>query len=434
MFLNLTERIVSNFSILRLLVLSLIVHFLFLLFLPTTPSFLAPDEGNYEAVTSRAAESIFADESPGVSSGLYYTSRTLILPAAALAQSGLDSLTAVRVISIIYGLLSIYFFTKIVFLILEVKSIKDLSRNFSRNATFCAIALFAFLPSRFVWSTLGLRESASQATILASVFFLLKLCETNRCKRGLLKTALATTFPILTITLSFGARKQTAFVFVVSFCIILLSMRGRKKLPHLLSIIILGSILGAIYSSTPIYKDGQKYLSTSEVLSQLRINGIDQLETIREGNRVGARTALSGTTCTNYSQLSIQNVICNAKEFPYRITSFLIRPLPIMDSGSLVNNLASAENIIWILLLLTFAYCVIVSIQNKFKLEVIIPTTLFIIFFSSSAALYEGNLGTAFRHKSTILWGLLLVIAIGMNGNWRTPEEVREQDNPRYSS
>jgi hypothetical protein len=170
----------------------------------------------------------------------------------------------------------------------------------------------------------------------------------------------------------------------------------------------------------------KKQILVSEVANQAPIQTLDDFENNREANRLDAQTALSETNCTNYSQLSIQNLTCNAKEFPYRATAFLIRPLPLIDSGSLSNTLASAENLIWILLLFGFVYFLRVSFQNRFKLEVVIPTTLFIVFFSSLAALYEGNLGTAFRHKSTILWGLLLVITIGINSNWRKSEEERQ--------
>jgi hypothetical protein len=36
----------------------------------------------------------------------------------------------------------------------------------------------------------------------------------------------------------------------------------------------------------------------------------------------------------------------------------------------------------------------------------------YVFVFASSAALYEGNLGTAFRHKSTILWPLIFILMI----------------------
>jgi uncharacterized membrane protein YoaK (UPF0700 family) len=39
------------------------------------------------------------------------------------------------------------------------------------------------------------------------------------------------------------------------------------------------------------------------------------------------------------------------------------------------------------------------------------PSLLFASIYSITAGAYEGNMGTAFRHKSLILWVVLLLIA-----------------------
>lgn len=486
----LIDRFVSSFSVSRLIIVSLIARILALFLLPSIPSFLAPDEGTYASLAAWVAESKDADLFPDYGAGLYNTSRTLILPAAALVRIGADELTAVRIVSITCGLLSIYFFSRILFLVLRIGNLQALKSQLSQRLIFVLLILFAFLPSLFIWSILGLRESVSNATILASVFFLLRLREIEFAKSNLMQTILAILFPILTITLSFGARRQTAFVFVVFFCISLLIMSRRRNLVSLTSVLLVGSALGLFYSTSPASLTTTQYawislnqtvsqtqttlrtevklngvlyicnketegnrilaisgelvcnpiklsktmISLSEIAKQAPIQTLDTLEYKREGNRLDAQTALAKTTCVNYSQLSTKNIICNAKEFPYRIAAFLIRPLPIMDSGSLSNNLASIENLIWIILILGFVYFLKVSMQNRLNLEVVIPTTVFILLFSTLAALYEGNLGTAFRHKSTILWGLLLVISIGIDRNWRKFEEESQNRKPRHSS
>ena len=42
---------------------------------------------------------------------------------------------------------------------------------------------------------------------------------------------------------------------------------------------------------------------------------------------------------------------------------------------------------------------------------IILGLSIFTITFSTLASIYEGNLGTAFRHKSTILWALVVSIS-----------------------
>ena len=39
------------------------------------------------------------------------------------------------------------------------------------------------------------------------------------------------------------------------------------------------------------------------------------------------------------------------------------------------------------------------------------PSVLFMFLYSVSAGAYEGNMGTAFRHKSLILWVVILLLA-----------------------
>ena len=326
--------------------------------------------------------------------------------------------------------------------------------------------------------------------VLTSVYFLLRLRGMTLSRDEVLRFGLAITLPVVTIMLSFGARKQTALVFVVFFCLSLLLMSRGRNFLSLASVILIGTVLGLLYSTTPsttksieftwapvdkeipvagdtksptpiagdtksptpverktagtlvnCEKEGDRIttdsgelvctsrtvtetrITVSEVVNQTPVHSLDYLEDKREGNRLDARTALAETPCTSYSQLSIENVLCNAKELPYRLSSFLLRPFLFIDSGSLAINLASIENIAWFLILLYFIYCVTISIQNRIHLKVIIPITLFVFSFSILAALYEGNLGTAFRHKSTILWALLLVVAIGFDHKLKEAEQ-----------
>lgn len=491
MFSRIVHRVLDSFSIGRLIVVSLVARVVVMFFLSEEPSHLGPDEGTYAGLASWVANSRNVNDFPAFGAGLYNTSRTLAIPAAALIKLGVEPLLATRIISLAFGLLSIYFFTKIVFLIFGVDKLRTFHKLRTQKMILVIVIIYAFLPSNLIWSTLGLRESSSQAMILACVFFLLRLRGFNLSKATLLETILAYSLPILTLTLSFGGRRQTAFVFVFFFCFSILFLSRGRNFFRLASVILLGTFLGLLYSTTPTTTVTEKYvlvpvpqgngatidaesLSTlqlkndgtvarcekegdlikinsvemvcvisatvrnkvliAELAKQSPVKTLDLFEARREVNRVGAQTALSETNCTKYYQLTIQNITCNAKEFPYRITAFLTRPLPIIDMGSKLNNFAAFENLIWILLLIGFVYSLSVSIQRRFKLEIIIPTSLFIFFFSSLAALYEGNLGTAFRHKSTILWGLLLVIAIGIDSSWRQSEEERQEEKPRYAS
>jgi len=75
-------------------------------------------------------------------------------------------------------------------------------------------------------------------------------------------------------------------------------------------------------------------------------------------------------------------------------------------------NYAAIENVGWTILILMTLWA---SLQRCQTLQIrFIQMSLgsYIILFSLGAALYEGNLGTAFRHKSAILWVLIFMLMI----------------------
>ena len=92
------------FRIYLLVIAALKFGFIFLL--PNTPSNLAPDEGQYSQILD------FVSKGSDVSyySGLYISSRSLIIPARLFHFLGFSSLDSLRIVSATYGLLSIVIF------------------------------------------------------------------------------------------------------------------------------------------------------------------------------------------------------------------------------------------------------------------------------------------------------------------------------------
>jgi hypothetical protein len=81
-----------------------------------------------------------------------------------------------------------------------------------------------------------------------------------------------------------------------------------------------------------------------------------------------------------------------------------------MDVTNYFNLLAALENLVWMSLTL---YILLMFWRNRrlaffYSLR---PPLLFMILYCVGAGLYEGNSGTAFRHKSLILWVVLLLLA-----------------------
>ena len=90
--------------------------------------------------------------------------------------------------------------------------------------------------------------------------------------------------------------------------------------------------------------------------------------------------------------------------------TFLFRPIIEIDVTSRSSFLAALENILW-----TGAFIFIITMLIKKRrlafLGPITPSLIFFGLYSVGAGSYEGNMGTAFRHKSLILWVVLLLVA-----------------------
>jgi hypothetical protein len=159
----------------------------------------------------------------------------------------------------------------------------------------------------------------------------------------------------------------------------------------------------------------------------LPLSNVDSslFEERRNANRVGANSALAPSNCLQAST-GFNSFVCNLREIPYRLFSFLFRPLPLLDNGSTLSIAAGIENVIWLLLfLIAFAFLFRLDFFSKL-IAPILSISFFIIFFSTAAALYEGNMGTAFRHKSTILGHLILLLLLLLVTQKR---EIRRQRN-----
>ncbi len=92
------------------------------------------------------------------------------------------------------------------------------------------------------------------------------------------------------------------------------------------------------------------------------------------------------------------------------VATFLFRPLIGIDTTSTSSLLAAIENIAW---LGAFIFIVILLIRKR-RLAFIgplAPSLIFFMLYCVGAGSYEGNMGTAFRHKSLILWVILLLLA-----------------------
>ena len=80
------------------------------------------------------------------------------------------------------------------------------------------------------------------------------------------------------------------------------------------------------------------------------------------------------------------------------------------DVTSSSSLFAARENTFW---LASFLFVIVMLIRNR-RLAFfgpLVPSLMFFSIYSVAAGAYEGNMGTAFRHKSLILWVVILLLA-----------------------
>ncbi len=90
-------------------------------------------------------------------------------------------------------------------------------------------------------------------------------------------------------------------------------------------------------------------------------------------------------------------------------TTFLVRPIIGLDVTSHSSLFAAVENLLWSIGFVFALYSIVKKKRIPF-IRPLLPSVVFFVLYSVAAGSYEGNLGTAFRHKSVILWVVLLLI------------------------
>jgi hypothetical protein len=417
---------------------SCVARFIGYFFLPSEPSVaLAPDEGGYAEIVR-----LVASEQPTTSyGGLYFISRTLVLPAAVLNTLGIEPLSSVRIIASIYGALTLIL---VAFLIIQFVNKYSNHSELTLKRSYLIIGLFlsfAFLPSHLLWSMLGLRESPMEFWVLcslAAIFLAVNLQEKVTLPIALLLT--------ISITLLFNTRPQVAWVLVVTILVSLI-FSNQRRVSFTLALLTLIST-GVGYASVVVQKhdifslvatdgsatdgsackdsnqiivlQGKEYkctkTGTRRDLSDLRNPGeIIFQEAIaipdrHKGNQIAAASAIQTLPCPVTEESETDKYFCLAWRLPYMVATFLFRPLIGIDTTSTSSLIAAVENIAW---LGAFIFIIIMIIRKR-RLAFIGPLAPSLIFFTLycvGAGSYEGNMGTAFRHKSLILWVILLLVA-----------------------
>jgi len=375
--------------------------------LPDTPSSLAPDEGTYASLTKWIAESKPAADFPAFGEGLYLSGRSIIIPSSALYRIGMDELDAVRLISSIYGFLSLVLLT---FFALKLLNTRDDLSKFNSRLLLLFFTVFAFLPSHFVWSTLGLREGPNEFWVLLTFTSVYVIFHMKIRFQALMYFVL-----FASIVMCFSARPQVGWVLGIGLLMYLITQIRQLK-----SLLVIVAVLAGIFLGTALTTGTLIGVATGEVISM-----VDGVPGKHAGNQVDAASVIETPSCplAQNSLVSsppsrLDTYACIIWRAPYMTTTFLLRPFIAGDVTSASSAFAATENLIWLLAFGLIAF-LIVKRRGIPRFNQLAPSLIFFALYVVGAGAYEGNMGTAFRHKSLILW---VVLALLLSLLWRNSQ------------
>lgn len=393
---------------------SFVARVIMFFILPNTPSSLAPDEGTYAALTQWIAESKPATDFPAFGEGLYLSGRSIIVPSSALSRIGMDELDAVRLVSTLYGFLSLVLLT---FFALKLLNKRDDLSKFNSRLILFFFFVFAFLPSHFVWSTLGLREGPNEFWVLLSFTSVFAIFHLKTRFQPLVYLAL-----FASIVMCFSTRPQVGLVLGVGLLIYLITQIRQAK-----SLIAIAAVLSAVFLGS-IATSGNAGVSIIEDPGVV-ITMVDGIPSRHTGNQVAAASIIETPDCP-FSEnpviasapSRVDTYACIVWRAPYMTATFLLRPLIVGDVTSTSSAIAAIENLIWLLAFGLIGYF-IVKRRGIPRFNKLAPSMIFFAFYVVGAGAYEGNMGTAFRHKSLILW---VVLALLLSLLWRNSQNPAE--------
>ena len=280
----------------------------------------------------------------------------------------------------------------------------------NQNLVLILFLVFTFLPSHFLWSILGLRESSVE---FWTILTLIMAHSVIYLKEKRLPVSI---IYLIGIVMVFSSRPQVGLVLGATLVIYFLFKIKIKEARFLVVTTIIGILIGSALSSAPPTASPTA-LPTALPTRDFTLNIIQKtfaearkFHTQHKANQVGAESVISTISCPVPSVPSAADLLCFLWRTPYSASTFMFRPIIGIDVTSKSSLAAAIENIFW----LGVPLFIFIAFMNNRRLafaHTIIPSLLFMSIYIAMAGAYEGNMGTAFRHKSLVLWAVLLLLA-----------------------
>lgn len=446
----------SLHTIFGIYIFSKIIVFIFLL---KSGRYLVPDEFSYAQLVCYLNLELVRP-----SQFSYYLSfgPTFIVPSQIFNLMGLNCLESLRLTNLILSLCTGFIFLAM------IKKIRFFGKEtrVRKATTNLLFILYLFWPSKFLWLTAGIREASIEFLVLFSVILLFKSIQTSTSKIDWYSMAgLFICLSLLNLT------RWMLFVGVVMISILFTILYVKEAKRYILSVFLLTVLLSNFLLPSLLIKSyafgydrviSQKIrhiqieignFKDNQFKTQLQNEKIRQLddkirkqqeerrfnktiplrsttfpdpEESRFAKNIEARSQIPVKACKINGNFLINQLVCNIQHLPIGLYSIILRPNPFQDWYSLDTKLASLENLLFVLVLLVILSQLLIRGLTLIRMEQLGYALLFVGGSLLGLALYEGNVGTSFRHRSILVWALVLILFYLLSAKWGI-EEKREK-------
>lgn len=301
------------------------------------------------------------------------------------------------------------------------------NRLASMRAAVGAGLLVGLLPSQVLWSSVALRESFVWTAMLATAVGVTWTEAAGR--RALVGLTLVAGG---TVVLG-GLRFQTALI--VTWSLVLLGITRWRRPWMAAALLVIGLLApltaGLGVGGASLITERADFLSATRTSLSFNANssfvpttivgqvdpperqpGQDLDDRFPQRDDEGGSTRREVTSPSGAVLVVEEGLVASLRAVPRGVSATMLRPLPWESTSSIGGTFARVENVLWFALYV-FA---ILGVVRRWRTgsEVWYPVVL-IAGFVALAAVTQGNVGTAFRHRGQIAWALVLLAALAVD-------------------
>lgn len=435
--------IVAAWGLLRLTLVAIV---------PSEVSVFAPDEAGYAGLVAAVGSGQdWVTYSFGYGASLWPQGRTVLWPSSVLTGWGIPAFTSMRIVSVLYSTASALLLVGLLWLSRRQGSRPtEVSGPPLWSWPVLGLTIFLFLPSHALWNSLALREAATEFWILAAVtltavLFAAKLpwwgkaltgigIAVSVClafqSRGYMAAALS--IALLTGVVWFG-RERPRFSATLALAAVAGTLAGvTLSMPVTAPSQVPNDISVAPQEPAPVAESGPspiKAIEKGASRAQEMLNPDAYLERgsyQRDVSAQYANSAIATDSCAGVPDPRSLR-LCEIVRLPGAAFAVMFRPLWPLDRPAEWSGMAvaaSLENLAWVAIAFMAVWTLI---RRRTSMMRVLTISLAYggLLIAGMAAL-EGNFGTAFRHKSNVLWVFCIVFLLA--GPLRRPSRLSAQD------